>query len=93
MEGLTPEELQLAEQLTEEDIREIDRALLANVSHEWCKVARVVGTTMSEQPDRVTGLPDLYYSQRVAHLVELGVLEAEGDIKRMRFCEVRLKSF
>jgi len=37
-----------------------------------------------------TGLPDLYYAQRVKSLVSRGLLIAEGNLDYMRYSEVRL---
>ena len=86
---LTPEQVKLVEQLTREEIQAIDSALLANCCERWRKVARVVGTTMTELPSRVVGIPDTYYSQRVRKLVEAGLLESQGNLSYMRYSEVR----
>jgi len=47
---------------------------------------------MSHLPNRVAGIPDVYYSQRVQALVASGNLEAQGNLSCMRFSEVRLSS-
>ena len=39
---------------------------------------------------RIPNLPDIFYSQRVRKLVELGFLESEGNLDFMCFSEVRL---
>jgi pimeloyl-ACP methyl ester carboxylesterase len=87
---LTAEQALRVSQLNQHDLQEMDRVLLAQASHIWRKVARIVGTAMGEHPSRVAGIPDLYYAQRVRHLVELGKLESQGDLAYMRFSEVRL---
>ncbi len=79
-------------QLTEQDLQNIDTALIACCKKNWRKVARVVGTAMGEQESRVLGIPDIFYAKRVRLLVQSGVLESQGDLSRMRFSEVRLKS-
>jgi Protein of unknown function len=61
---------------------EIDEALLANVIHRWRKVARVVGSAMSQLGDKRRGRDDLYFAQRVSSLVQRGLIEAEGDLNR-----------
>jgi hypothetical protein len=76
---LTPDQIQLIEQLTDAEIQSIDNALLTNACDKWRKVARVVGTTMMELPNRVEGIPDVYYSQRVQKIVK----------DYMRYSEVR----
>jgi hypothetical protein len=86
---LSPDQVKLIEQLTDDEVQAIDNALLANSCERWRKVARVVGTTMMKLPSRVEGIPDIYYSQRVQKLVERGVLESQGNLSYMRYSEVR----
>jgi hypothetical protein len=38
---------------------------------------------MSLQPKCRSGIPDVFYAQRVRMLVERGVLQAQGDLTRM----------
>jgi hypothetical protein len=75
--------------LTQEDLWEMDRVLLSQASHHWRKVARIVGMTIGELSDRFPNVPDIYYAQRVRHLVEVGKLESQGNLAYMRFSEVR----
>jgi hypothetical protein len=86
---LTPDQEILVAQLTNEEIKEIDNALLANTCDKWRKVARVVGTTMLDFPCRLEGVPDVFYSQRIKKLVNDGLLESQGNLDYMRFSEVR----
>ena len=86
---LTPEQFELVGQLTVTEIQAIDTALFANTSDKWRKVARVVGTTIQGLPNRVEGIPDVYYSQRVQKLVKVGLLESQGNLSCMRHSEVR----
>ena len=76
--------------LTQDDLWDIDRELLAQSARSWRKVARIVAFTLDKLSSRVPGVPDVYYAQRVRHLVEIGKLESQGDLHRMRFSEVRL---
>ena len=89
---LTKEQIALVNKLNEIDIKRIDKALLSNACELWRKVARVVGTTMMEFPERYKGIPDVYYAQRVLYLVEEGKLESQGNLAYMRYSEVRLPS-
>jgi hypothetical protein len=89
---LNEEQLALVNNLSETDLKKIDEALLSKVCQNWRKVAFVVGKTMMDLPDRVPGIPDVYYSQRVRHLVEEGKLESQGNLAYMRYSEVRLLS-
>ncbi|MEP6848762.1 MAG: DUF3658 domain-containing protein [Acidobacteriota bacterium] len=88
-EPLTPEEQARVDLLTADEIQAIDEAILANSSHQFRKIARVVGGSMSLFPDQ-RGIPDIFYADRVRHLVATGDLEAEGYLPAMGFCEVRL---
>jgi hypothetical protein len=70
---------------------EIDQALIANITHQWRKVARIVGMMMGQiDSERRAGLMDLYFAERVVLLVEKGFIEYEGDLGEMRCCIVRL---
>lgn len=87
---LSPEEEARVAQLTEIEIRAIDEALMSNAKKRSRKVAMLVGLAMGQLQDRIQGIPDLYYAQRVRKLVESGRLESEGNLAYMRFSEVRL---
>ncbi|MEW8295451.1 MAG: DUF3658 domain-containing protein [Candidatus Thiodiazotropha sp.] len=86
---LTPEQEQLVGQLTEDEVREIDMALLSNTNGKWRKVAMVVAETMLELANKINGIPDIYYSQRIRKLVDEKQLVARGDLSYMRYSEVR----
>ena len=86
---LTEQEHQLAKRFSKAELAAIDNALLAHTCGSWRKVARVVGTTMLELPARVSGVSDVFYAHRIRQLVALGLLEAQGDLSRMRASEVR----
>jgi hypothetical protein len=75
--------------LTQEDLWEMDRVLLTQASQRWRKVARIVGMTIDELSERFPDVPDIYYAQRVRHLVETGQLESQGNLAYMRYSEVR----
>ena len=89
--ALTPEQRRMVDQLSETEIREIDQALLSNASEDWCQVTRLVLTTMIEL-DNGRGLPNSYFAQRIAHLVQDGILESKGDPTDTQSGEVRLKN-
>lgn len=86
---LSHEQAELVMQLSETELKEIDEALLSNIVPQWRKVARVVGTTMNDIVNRVKGIPDIFYANRVIKLVENGNIESQGNLKRMQFSEVR----
>ena len=77
--------------LTPAQLEAIDREILLATDVRWRKVARVVGTVMfGDWPGKPERIADVFYAQRVARLVRAGKLEAQGDLARMRFSEVRL---
>jgi pimeloyl-ACP methyl ester carboxylesterase len=77
--------------LTQEDLWDIDREILTQSARSWRKVARVVGQAIEKLSSRIQDVPDIYYAQRVRHLVEIGKLESQGDVRYMRYSEVRLQ--
>lgn len=87
---LTPEAEAQARLLTAADLQRIDECLLSQTSHSWRKVARVIGATMGVVGSQFPGIPDVFYSLRVKHLVETGAIEAAGDLNRMRHSEIRI---
>ena len=88
--SLTPEQRTKVAQLTEAEIRVIDEALISNVHQPWRKIAMVVALTMSHFQNRFSGIPDLFYAERLRKLVQDGRLESQGDLAYMRFSEIRL---
>jgi Protein of unknown function len=84
----TDEEYQAnIDSLTAEELEIIDQALLAHASHQFRKVARVVGSAMTAVAKRI---PDTFYAHRVKKLVSEGRLIAKGDLDQMGRSEVRL---
>ncbi|TYT25403.1 hypothetical protein FZO89_03480 [Luteimonas viscosa] len=86
-----PEELELIAALSAEQVQAIDAALLAAADSKWRKVAFLIAMAMT-RPDRIPGIPDVYYAQRVREMVFSGTLEAQGVLSRMRYSEVRISS-
>ena len=72
---------------------ELDELLLSLCGERWRKVARIAAKTYQVLEDRgveITGSTSAAFDARMAVLVSTGQLEAEGDIKRWRYGEVRL---
>ena len=79
------------EALSQRQVAAADAALMSAAAPHWQKVARLVAEVMtSNWPNKPSGIADVYYAQRVDMLVQKGILEAQGDLRRMRFSEVRL---
>lgn len=89
---LTEDEKLLVEKLSVDEIQEIDDLLLSHARDNWRKVAMIVGLTMMSHENRESGMPDIFYAQRVRLLVERGQLESQGNLQYMRFSEVRILS-
>jgi hypothetical protein len=87
---LTPEQAERVSRLTGDELAAIDTALLRNCTSQFRKIARVVGTAMTELSDTIPHVPDLFYAQRVQQLVADSKLVAQGRIDAMRFGEVKL---
>ncbi|WP_444897044.1 DUF3658 domain-containing protein [Microbulbifer sp. SSSA005] len=87
---LTPEQEELVGKLSDKEIEEIDHALISSAGKHYRKVAMVVAMAMSDLEQKIEGIPDVFYSQRVSTLVAQGKLMSQGNLKRMRFSEVKL---
>jgi hypothetical protein len=87
---LTAEQALRVSKLTQAELWEMDRVLLSQAIGSWRKVARIVGAAIGELSARIPDVSDVYYAQRVRHLVEVGKLESQGDLRFMRHSEVRL---
>ncbi|MBN4959242.1 DUF3658 domain-containing protein [Stenotrophomonas maltophilia] len=87
---LTGQQRQSIAALTDDDIAWIDGQLLSHCDGQFRKVAYIVGNAISLDPQRRPSITDVFYAQRVRELVACGVLEAQGDLTRMRYCEVRI---
>ena len=87
---LTPDQEKLIATLSADDLKVIDAALMKNITGQWRKMARVIGTTMLDLEGKYYGLPDLFYGERVRALKEENLFESQGDLRKMRYSEVRL---
>ncbi len=83
-------QLVMVGKLTASDLEKIDKAILKNSSHQWRKVARVVGQTLLEFQSDFPGVPDIFYSERIELLVNSGALQSQGNLKKMRYSEIKL---
>lgn len=89
---LSKEERAVVNALTPADLAVIDGTVLANALPRWLKVARVVLWTEKALSERYPGLSYVYYARRLIELVDEGRLESQGNLKYMRFSEVRIPS-
>lgn len=89
---LTAEQYQeLIDAITPEELQIIDDALMAAASAvHFRKVARVVGSAIQATEDEIHRIPDYFFASRVEKLVKEGRLISQGNLKRMRYSEVKL---
>ena len=90
---LTAEERSRVALLSPEQLQAVDAALMANISDQWRKVARVVMSAMSdldEEGKRVIGIPDIFYVERIREFMKAGHIEGDGDFTRAGRSEIRL---
>jgi hypothetical protein len=79
--------------LSAEEVAAIDNALLAQIGDRWRKVAMVVAMVMSsDEAGRRLRIPDIYYATRVREFARAGLIESQGNLRRMRFSEVRRRT-
>lgn len=87
---LTAEQEKLISKLTNDDLIRIDLMLLSDASINRRKAARLIATAMMRLKDDYIGIPDVFYARRIMKMVDDGYLEAFGNLRRMRFSEVKL---
>ncbi|MUV14530.1 DUF3658 domain-containing protein [Noviluteimonas gilva] len=88
--ALGPDDQVAISALTPLDVAAIDQALVSHCDKQWRKVAYVVAMAMNALQHAYLDVPDIYYAERVRTLVADGLLEGQGDVRGMRFSEVRL---
>ena len=88
---LDAEDIRAIAALSAADISAIDQAILAQLNHRWQKTAFVVTKAMYAYPDRYDDIADVFYGQRVIGLADAGLIETIGNLRQMRFSEIRLK--
>lgn len=49
---------------------------------------KIVLSTDKALAERYPGLSNIFYAERLAHLVDEGHLDSQGDLNHMRFSEV-----
>jgi len=89
---MSEHERAVAARLTAVELRDIDAAIIASCRPRWNKLVMVASRTSDAIGGRFPDFSDLFYCERIAQLVGRGSLEAQGDLRYMRFSEVRLPS-
>ena len=87
---LTDEQTKSVSMLSEEKLKNIDNALLLYANNRFQKVAKIVATFITESDLHTSGIPDIFYAERIERLSSKGLLESQGNLKFMRYSEVRV---
>jgi len=85
---LTWNQVQLPASVT---VMDFDRVILSTMSHHWRKTARIVGDVSEQYRTRGIDLDPAIAAARLTAMAEAGRIEAEGDLRKWRYSEVRLK--
>ena len=83
-------EVELTARLSSHRLQEIDVTLVSHAKPTWLKVARVVHDALASGGFAVDDDAVDLHTRRVAGLVASGKLEAQGNLRRPRWSEVRL---
>ena len=87
---ITASDLNYFNGLSEAEIALIDNTLYEHTTAQWQKIAMVVGMSLTLQ-EQFPELDDVKLLIRVHHLISANILESQGNIKTMRFSEVKRK--
>ena len=87
---ISPEEAAAFARLREEEVRDIDDAILSCAARRWQKVAMMISLAERKLALRYPQFTYSFYAERIRLLAEKGQLESQGDLSYMRFSEVRL---
>jgi hypothetical protein len=74
------------------DVMEFDRIILSELSRYARKTARIVGNISEHYRKLGIDLDPAIAAARLMAMVDAGLIESAGDLRKWRFSEVRLKS-
>ena len=89
---LEPEAREAIALLDDNDLLQIDQAILAALDRSWKKAGFITAGVMIAAPDEHEELPEEVYVLRVRALVEAKRIEAKGDPAVLKAFEIRLPS-
>ncbi|WP_454623843.1 DUF3658 domain-containing protein [Bradyrhizobium cenepequi] len=69
----------------------VDRVILSVIAPQWRKMALIVGQAVERGEELALGITGEMFAARIQALVGAGRLEGQGDLRRWRHSEVRLK--
>jgi hypothetical protein len=73
-------------------VLDFDRVILSTLSPQWRKTARIVGNVSEQYRGLGIDLDPAIAAARLMTMVESGLVEAQGDLRKWRHSEVRLKA-
>ena len=76
--------------LSPEDIAAIDDSIITSALPHWRKVAMVVSIAEKKLQGRYPQFSYVLYAKRIRLLAKQGRLESQGNLRYMRFSEVKL---
>ena len=71
---------------------DLNECILSHVHHEWRKVAMVLGSALNECRSKGIEVSNEALEGSLRKLIERGRIEAQGDVSKWRFSEVRWRS-
>ncbi|MFG3596991.1 DUF3658 domain-containing protein [Bradyrhizobium sp. RDI18] len=71
---------------------QVDQIILSIIVPRWRKMAAIIWYAVKQGHERGLGVTDEMFAARIQVLVEAGRLERQGDIRKWRHSEVRLKA-
>jgi hypothetical protein len=71
---------------------QVDQILLSVIVPQWHKMARIIWEAVKRGEELALGITDEMFAARVQVLVEADRLEGQGDLRKWRHSEVRLKA-
>jgi hypothetical protein len=86
---LTWKQVQLPPSVT---VLDFDRVILSTLNVQWRKTARIVGNVSEHYRSLGIDLDPAIAAARLVTMVDSGLVEGAGDLRKWRFSEVRLKS-
>ena len=86
----TESDLNYFNQLSQDELELIDNTLYSYTSERWQKIAMIIGRSL-KLCNQFKDLNDIKLLVRVHHLINTSKLETQGNIKAMRFSEVKRK--
>jgi hypothetical protein len=72
-------------------VLDFDRVILSTLSPQRRKTARIVGTVSEHYRTLGVDLDPAIVAPRLMAMVDSGLVESAGDLRKWRFSEVRLK--